>query len=152
LNGACAAASAPVVQRRHPLITLNHHPKPSLLPLSQVWLMLKAEIMAPAGASQGQGSSNQLHVGGAAAAAALCACVQALGPGQLDRHVIDDVAVEDLRRYLGLLDAPWLAHGGVHQLSEQQQQQQQQQSSDWDLPERAQRRVACIASAVAAVS
>lgn len=104
--------------------------------------MLKAELMAPA-AADGL-LPDQLaakHDVAADAAAALQQAVAALGPGQLDSHVLSDVAVEDLQQYLGLVNPPWSNVTSDDSAA----------AAGWDLPEKAQRRLACIARIVAAV-
>lgn len=121
----------------------------------QVWLMLKSELMAPAALDD----SNQLEQLPAKrdmamrAAAALQHSTAALGPGLLDQQVLCDVAVEDLLQYLGLVNPPWVqaaaAAGGGGSGGDADRQQQQE---SWHLPPRAQRRLACIATCVAAVS
>eukprot|EP00775_Hariotina_reticulata_P011150 gene11150-11302_t len=120
--------------------------------MQAVWLMLKAELMAPA-AADGLLSEQQAAKSATAeaAAVALCKSVVALGPGLLDRHVLNDVIVEDLQQYLGLSDPPWAvaptASAGVPTAVISAAS-----SASWDLPERAQRRLACIAKTVAAVA
>lgn len=105
--------------------------------------MLKAELMAPAAADgllQDQLAAKQAVA--ADAAAALQQAVAALGPGLLDSHVLCDVAVEDLQQYLGLVNPPW---------SNVTDDESAAESAAWDLPEKAQRRLGCIARIVAAV-
>lgn len=114
------------------------------MPLLQVWLMLKSELMAPA-ASEGL-LGDQLaakHATAASAAAALQQTIAALGPGVLDAQVLNDVALEDLQQYLGLVNPPW-AQGQVEHTAAAEQEA-------WDLPDRAQKRLACIARIVASV-
>lgn len=63
--------------------------------------MLKHELLAPA-TLEGcpQDDIDAARAMARRAAAALRDCAAALGPGQLDRVVLDDVAVEDMQRYL----------------------------------------------------
>lgn len=144
--------------------------------------MLKSELMAPASAAAATAGSSTSSGGGAGggseaadrqqsgdqlvtgkqqglaarAAAALRASTAALGPGLLDSQVLNDVAVEDLMQYLGLVNPPWGqvqdegadggaaadGSGGVGGPSAEE---------GWHLPDRAQKRLACIATCVAAV-
>jgi hypothetical protein len=104
--------------------------------------MLKAELMVPA-AADGL-LPDQLtakHTIAADAAAALQQTTAALGPGLLDSQVLSDVAVEDLQQYLGLVNPPWSNITSDESAA----------AAAWDLPEKAQRRLACIARIVAAV-
>jgi len=76
--------------------------------------MLKQELLAPAtldGSPQDDLAAAQSLA--ARAAVTLRDCSTALGPGQLDRVVLDDLAVEDLQRYLciGVGDAAAAAGG-----------------------------------------
>lgn len=65
--------------------------------------MLKQELLAPATLEgQPQDDVDAARSLAAKALPALRACCAALGPGQLDRVVLGDVAVEDLLRYLSL--------------------------------------------------
>jgi hypothetical protein len=108
----------------------------------QVWLMLKAELMAPAAADgllPDQLTAKQNIA--ADAAVALQESTAALGPGLLDSQVLSDVAVEDLQQYLGLVNPPWSNVTSDESAA----------AAAWDLPEKAQRRLACIARIVAAV-
>jgi hypothetical protein len=102
----------------------------------------------------------------AKAAVSLQASVAALGPGLLDWQVLNDVAVEDLLQYLGLTNPPWAAGkvgsstgeggrapaAGAGGRTAGTAGQQEQEQDGWHLPLKAQRRLACIASCVAAVS
>lgn len=122
---------------------------------AQVWLMLKSELMAPA-TVEAQ-TPDQLFTGNAAAkaaAAALTQCITALGPGYLDQKVLSDVILEDLMQYLGLVNPPW------SQKSDESWSRKGDESApgpgvtsaaEWDLPDRAQKRLVCIARVVAAV-
>jgi hypothetical protein len=106
--------------------------------------MLKAELMAPA-AADGL-LADQLaakYVVAADAAEALQQTIAALGPSLLDTQVLSDVAVDDLQEYLGLVNPPW---------SNVTSDESAAGAAAWDLPEKAQRRLACIAKIVAAVS
>jgi hypothetical protein len=107
--------------------------------------MLKAELMAPAAADglmQDQLAAKQAVA--ADAATALQQAVAALGPGLLDSYVLSDVAVEDLQQYLGLVNPPWSNVTSNESAAES--------AAAWDLPDKAQRRLGCIARIVAAVS
>jgi hypothetical protein len=118
--------------------------------------MLKAELMGPACADGLLGEQLAAKRATAAAAArALQASVTALGPGMLDAQVLQDVAVDDLEQYMGLVDPPWASkHGSADgsMLAARGAGSQAQASEEWQLPERAQKRLPCIASCVAAVS
>lgn len=122
--------------------------------------MLKSELMAPAAvAADEQPQSEQLAAKvsmALKAAAALQASITALGPGLLDQQVLNDVALEDLMQYLGLVDPPWApaaaadSSGGCFANSSTSSVRGAPQNT-WHLPPRAQKRLACIASCVAAV-
>jgi hypothetical protein len=120
--------------------------------------MLKAELMAPAAADDSKQLDQLAAKRDMAAKAAAClqASIAALGPGSLDQQVLNDVAVEDLMQYLGLVNPPWAqaqvagqaaAAGGGGAAAGGGGDEE-----GWHLPLRAQRRLACIASCVAAVS
>jgi hypothetical protein len=117
--------------------------------------MLKAELMAPAALDDSKQLDQLTAKRDMAAKAAAClqASIAALGPGSLDQQVLNDVAVEDLMQYLGLVNPPWA------QTPQEAGQDTATGVGDgaggeegWHLPLRAQRRLACIASCVAAVS
>lgn len=125
--------------------------------------MLKSELMAPAAAAEGDSLQLEQLPAKQALAAKAAACLQAstaaLGPVLLDQQVLNDVAVEDLFQYLGLANPPW-AQGSSSSGGEEEGRSRGSAGDDgaggkqdgWSLPQRAQRRLACIASCVAAVS
>lgn len=115
--------------------------------------MLKSELMAPAAVDDTKQPEQLSAKQDMAAKATTClqASIAALGPGLLDLQVLHDVAVEDLMQYLGLVNPPWARCGsGAGEGAGEEAQAQEQEG--WHLPQRAQRRLACIASCVAAVS
>jgi hypothetical protein len=120
--------------------------------------MLKAELMASAALEDTKQQQEQQLLNpkqdlAVKAAASLQASVAALGPGLLDQQVLNDVAVEDLMQYLGLVNPPW---GVTNQAATAAEGEAGGaaggEAEGWHLPARAQRRLACIASCVAAVS
>lgn len=121
------------------------------LDMYQVWLMLKAELMGPAtaeGITPDQLSNK--HTAATAAAAALTQCITALGPnGSLDQQVLNDVAVEDLMQYLGLVNPPWSWKSDESAAGPEVTTAAA--AAVWDLPVKAQKRLVCIARCVAAV-
>jgi hypothetical protein len=115
--------------------------------------MLKSELMAPASVDESK-TPDQLSAKqemADKAAASLQASLTALGPGLLDQSVLNDVAVEDLMQYLGLVNPPWARKSGSSDRSAAAEGGGSQEHEGWHLPQRAQRRLACIASCVAAV-
>jgi hypothetical protein len=117
------------------------HNAPCIM-ITQVWLMLKPELMAP-GAIEGLPPDElaSKRAAATAATAALQACCAALGPRELDALVLRDVCVEDLMQYLGVSSSeqdsgPWWAGPAASQ----------------ELPGRARGRLACIAAILGAVS
>jgi hypothetical protein len=124
---------------------------------AQVWLMLKAELMAPAALEDTKQQQEQQLLNpkqdlATKAAASLQASVAALGPGLLDQQVLNDVAVEDLMQYLGLVNPPWGLTNQATAAEGEAGGGAGGETEGWHLPARAQRRLACIASCVAAVS
>lgn len=127
--------------------------------------MLKSELMAPAALDDSK-QMEQLPAKcdmAAQAATALQHSTAALGPGLLDQQVLNDVAVEDLMQYLGLVDPPWAnptaagggdagVGGGASSTGAGVAAGAASEQESWHLPAKAQRRLACIAACVAAVS
>jgi hypothetical protein len=66
------------------------------------------------------------------------------------RQVLSDVIVEDLQQYLGLSDPPWAAVPAAS-AGAPAAVAAAAGNAAWDLPAKAQRRLACIAKTVAAV-
>lgn len=116
--------------------------------------MLKAEVMAPAALDNSKQLDQLAAKRDLAAKAAAClqASIAALGPGSLDQQVLNDVAVEDLMQYLGLVNPPWAQAQAAGQGTTGSGGGGGGDEEGWHLPLRAQRRLACIASCVAAVS
>jgi hypothetical protein len=117
--------------------------------------MLKSELMAPASVDDSK-TPDQLSAKqdmADKAAASLQASITALGPGLLDQSVLNDVAVEDLMQYLGLVNPPWArsSSGDGSAAVAAAEGGGSQEQEGWHLPQRAQRRLACIANCVAAV-